>query len=608
MTKEDYNRLKTGFEDPYSLWIREKEIKREKKDLVIPGNCCLFLDDGGYADPGLMSALQDYQVFNGGYDFIYTDEDEVDGEGLRHDPFFKPDYSPDTLESFYYPGALTIVSNALAEETGRVCGFAVGSPEFLRECGKRAKKPLHIPEVLCHAYSHRDYLYENTGNREETGLNDAVISVVILSKDHPKLAETCVKGLLSAAEAEGIKTECLIIDNGSTGENTAEYERLAEELSFRYVREKRDFIYSALCNKGAEITDGEFLLFLNDDIEVPEGTYFLKEMMGHAAGKRTGAVGIKLLYPGGKLIQHCGITLLKSGASHKLTGYDDSREYYRGVNRRRINVFAVTGACLMVERKKFLEAGGFDETFHIAYTDVDLCSSLLLKGYYNVCLNDVYLIHHESLSRRSDKDEREKYLRLKGERERYYEKYGELIKRGDPWYSRNLTDTGLDYRVNYPSPEDRVSLVTALSECEVSETGRYVTVKRAGETIKLKKDRRDGRVLFSLDTLEKKLSDAAGNEDFLEISGWGFVHGRAGYEYGISLLIKDGDRQYYTETMRVPREDLITVFPSERDILFSGFSVKIKNSLFNGYITRENVTILLMKKNIFGHYGGFAAG
>jgi len=512
----------------------------------------------------------------------------------KHDPFFKPDHSPDTLESFYYPGGFTIIRNDLIERTEERGIRNNGGLEFLRECGRAALKPLHIPEVMYHALSHHEYGYKD--KESDTGDGAALpesLAVVILSKDHPELLKSCVSGLYSSAEKEGVRIECVVIDNGSLEENRSRYEGLSERYGFSYVWEKKDFIYSALCNKGASLTRSEVLLFLNDDIEVPEGRLFLKRMIGEALKAKTGAVGCKLLYPGGTRIQHCGITLLKSGASHCFSGYDDDKVYGRGINRIKRNVFAVTGACLMVERKKFLMNGGFDEKLSVAYTDVDLCAALVSLGFFNVCLNDLYLIHHESLSRRSDSEEREKFSRLKREREYFYGKYASLIKNGDPWYNVNLTGTELDMGVNVPTLQDRIPFydADALSAAPAN----------AGNLRKAS----GGGLLYNIEYCGIKQSDAAGHESFLEISGWGFVHGKPGYEYDIQVLIKDEKRAYLLDTGRTEREDLSRVFPKERDILLSGFSVKLDALFFSGVPDKEDIALCFKGKDIFGRDRGF---
>lgn len=586
MKRDEYIKLIRDISDPYSVWIRDKEIKREKRELKIPSDYTLYLDGDGDIDPGLQDALIEYGAFENGFDFIYTDEDETDKKGRRHDPFFKPDHSPDTLDSFYYPGGLTIVKNSLVSRISKVSSQKEESLEFLRECGKAAAKPLHIPEVLYHAGSHHGYGYKDESEKTDSTLLPENVAVVILSKDHPELLKTCVTGLFRAGSEESVGIECVVLDNGSSEENTLRYEALSKEFGFSYVREERSFVFSALCNKGAGLTGSPLLLFLNDDIEVPEHTRFLKKMMAEALKTSTGAVGCRLLYPDGR-IQHIGISLLKSGGSHCFSGYRDDVSYHRNVNRIKRNVFAVTGACLMVERKKFEEAGGFDEDLAIAYTDTDLCAALICKGYYNVCLNSVFLIHHESLSRKADGAEKEKFIRLKEERSFFYKKYSDILIGGDPWYNKNLTGTGLDMGVDVPGTEERIPFydLSSLGKAEKSVKG----AEKAG----------DGQILYNIEGVELLNNDAAGHEDFLDIRGWGFLHGKRGYEYDILVVVHNADRDYVLETGRILREDLPAVFPKERDILLSGFEVKAAAEAF-GDIEGIKISLVFKGKDIFG--------
>ena len=125
--------------------------------------------------------------------------------------------------------------------------------------------------------------------------------------------------------------------------------------------------------------------------------------MGQASLDYTGAVGAKLYYPNSTIIQHCGIINIQQGTLFIcFGGCDDNNLYYFGRNRLDFNVIAVTGACLMVDKKKFQEIGGFDEKLAVTYNDVDLCFKLLEHGYYNVVRNDAILYHHESISRGND--------------------------------------------------------------------------------------------------------------------------------------------------------------------------------------------------------------
>lgn len=586
--------------DPYLYWTEHLETKRKAGEILLPEGYELFADPDGSVDPGLTEALREYGVFKGIYDFIYTDEDE--GGEERKNPFFKPDHSPDTLEEFYYPGGLTIVSPDIVSEVRDLGRFESGTLEFLRECARRCRCPLHIPEVLYHAYSHHTYEYRE----KEEGValeNDPenLLSVIILSKDNPGICRKCIAGLFREGEKEKIRINCIIIDNGSSSDNLKKYEVIADDFGVTYHREAREFNYSALCNLGVRKTRGRFLLFLNDDVEFPEDSKLLTKMLGEAAKETTGAVGCKLLYPGEEKIQHCGITLLKTGAGHKLSGYDDRIIYYRGINRITRNVFAVTGACLMVERRKFEEAGGFDEELSVAYTDVDLCASLICLEYYNVCINSSYLIHHESLTRKADSLYREKYERLKSERSYFYGKHRLLLKRGDPFYNINLTETELDYRVK---GADMFEPVTP-EEAGLKDHLLFVSVS-GKEKHFLKKTQNGKKVCFNIERFGAVMSDEYGNEDIFEIGGWAYVKGRPGYEYDTAIFIKSGGKEYLADTVRVLRDDLPEVFPDEKDIRLSGFLIKIKAGSFEKPPEMGDIMIILEKKGTFGRTGYIA--
>jgi GT2 family glycosyltransferase len=149
-------------------------------------------------------------------------------------------------------------------------------------------------------------------------------------------------------------------------------------------------------------------------------------------------VGAKLVYPGiREQIQHCGIVMTERGPKHLCAHQSDEFTYYFGRNRWNYNYLAVTGACLMVSAKKFAKVGGFDETFPVAYNDVDLCMSLTEAGYYNVVRNDVKLIHKESVSRGRDVADAAKEKRLAEDWFRLKQKHPKFAKE-DPFYNPNL--------------------------------------------------------------------------------------------------------------------------------------------------------------------------
>ena len=277
-----------------------------------------------------------------------------------------------------------------------------------------------------------------------------VVSVIILSKDHPGVLEKCLRSFKEKTRYRFY--EWIVVDNGSSEENREKMETLQRTYGFTYVYEPMPFNFSKMCNLGERKAKGDLILLMNDDIEIIEGSW-LERMAGQALLPHVGAVGAKLWYAGTENIQHAGVTNLKIGPSHKLVTFPDEEDYYFGRNRVTYNVAAVTGACLMVLRKKYEKVGGMDESLPVAYNDVDLCFKLLEAGYVNVQRNDAVLYHHESLSRGLDEQNDGKWERLLAEKEALYERHPQL--RGeDPFYHKDLIDNASNYMCNYKYPHE----------------------------------------------------------------------------------------------------------------------------------------------------------
>lgn len=416
-------------------------------------------------------------------DFIYSDEDKIDNKGKKRSfPNFKPDFSPDTLLSFMYTCHLGVYRRSILEEIGGLRVGVEGAQDYdlvLRFCEK-TNRVGHISKVLYHwrkrpestaakAYS-KDYTSDaayklKTEALKRRGIKGKVepcegtgqtrvvydvpegslISIIIPSKDNFEVLKRCVKSIVEKIEYKGY--EIIVVDNGSNDENRKQASELCAEVGGVYHYEKMSFNFSKMCNLGAELSKGDYLLFLNDDTEVICGD-MLERMAGQAAQPHTGAVGAKLLYPQTTVIQHDGIINLPVGPSHALCYMDDRAVFDFGRNRLDFNYIAVTAACLCIDRKKFFEAEGFFEGLAVGYNDVDLCFKLYEKGYFNVVRNDVSLYHYESLSRGYDTKSEEKLKRLEAERELLYKRHPALRGR-DPYHNVNLSKNRLDFEVDY---------------------------------------------------------------------------------------------------------------------------------------------------------------
>lgn len=604
---------------------------------------------------------------------LYGDEDvwprqRQGGERAneRRSPWFKPDWSPDLLDSWPYFGSLVAVDRVLygkmqnfysvrTEDQGvfirgdqdgidlKVTDFAAYALLLYRltvMAGaylKGSAAVAHIPNILFHCSDETEQLkfLEDTPSgqnnrkrylrdfrdsrmileRHEKADRDAafpepVVSVVIPSKDHPDILQNCLRGCAAAArgwegtlqgdweekspncreekypssgeaafQSDGERTEILLpleiilVDNGSSPENRARVERMIREMNspcfkLHYVYEPMEFHFSKMCNLGAERAKGQFLLFLNDDVELCLPGC-IAQMAALADREYTGAVGMKLYYPDSDRIQHAGITNLPMGPVHKLQFLNDSACYYYNTNRGWRNVLAVTAACLMVGRDKFAQAGGFSEELRVAFNDVDLCFQLYELGYWNVCMNDLYAYHHESLSR-GDDEAPEKLERLLRERDLLYRRHPKLAGQ-DPYYSIHLNRQGLDTRI-------RPAYVIAANKVgQVEESPKRF--EPAGW-------RRDNCLLVRIEDSHDDM-----------ISGYGVVLGDNNACYNIQLLFKavaykdlelqaqeapppsgenEGDADIYAVSiMEQYRPDLDENMPDQVNVALSGFAVKL---------------------------------
>lgn len=388
---------------------------------------------------------------------IYGDED-VKEEGRREKPWFKPDWSPDTFLSCFYFGSLVAVRGSafrkIIAQEDRNRGIYDLCYELIKKYG--GSSVCHIPEILFHGrregYETVKDLKLQEGAVWELPEEKPLVSVIIPSKDNPKVLFTCIHSLLERTQTQ-YPYEILVIDNGSSKENrhmiSAEAERLNREAGgtknfreLRYHYEPMNFNFSKMCNLGASVAKGELYLFLNDDMEIIQSDW-LTLLADKAMLSYVGAVGAKLLYPRSSMIQHAGITNLRVGPAHKLQFLSDEKVHYYGKNRDVHNMMAVTGACLLLRKGVFEKAGGFAEELAVAFNDVDLCYTIFEMGYYNVVRNDVILYHHESLSRGKDGESEEKQLRLLREKDILYERHQNIYGR-DPFYHKYLTTDMLE--------------------------------------------------------------------------------------------------------------------------------------------------------------------
>lgn len=216
----------------------------------------------------------------------------------------------------------------------------------------------------------------------------------------------------------------------------------------RIVEWKMPFNYSAINNFAVSITDGEVVLFLNNDTEVINPDW-LERMLEHALRRDIGAVGAKLYYPDGT-IQHAGVVVSIGGvADHAFKGFEMGSSGYFGNLKTIRNVSAVTGACLMTRREVFNEVTGFDDSLVVAYNDVDFCLRLRAKGYLILWTPFAELYHYEYKTRRYPSSSME-IKRERRERKLYQKKWRCVLRKSDPYYNPNLMYEKANFLIGMP--------------------------------------------------------------------------------------------------------------------------------------------------------------
>ncbi|MGN0240273.1 MAG: glycosyltransferase [Candidatus Weimeria sp.] len=454
-------------------------IKRAAGDWIV------FADHDDTIAPDALYQIHRRILENPDAGFIYSDEDKISADGRkRFDPVFKTDYNPDLLCSENYISHLSAVRRDVMDEAGLLNPSYDGAQDydFTLRCVEKLKDDqiIHIPEVLYHwrtssvstAADQDNKLYAfEAGKRavqahlDRTGIpaevsemtvhgryrvhyhwdDTPLVSIIIPNKDHIDDLRRCIDSIREKTDYPAY--EIIIIENNSEKQETFRYyDSLSSDRRIRVIKYKGDFNYSAINNYGAAYAKGEYLLLLNNDTEVisPE---WMTEMVGICQRKDVGIVGAKLYYPDGT-IQHAGVIIGIGGvAGHAFKYFPHA---HHGTADRLIvcqDYSAVTAACMLVKKEAFDQVGGLSEEFAVAFNDIDFCMKVRKKGYRIVFTPFAELTHYESKSR-GNEDTAEKQERFRGEVERFLDKWGDIVKRGDPYYNKHYSLKREDFSFN----------------------------------------------------------------------------------------------------------------------------------------------------------------
>jgi GT2 family glycosyltransferase len=449
------------------------------------GDYVALLDHDDELRPHALLEMAEAIVRHPDVQLAYSDEDKLDVEGQRFDPYFKPDWNPDLLRSQNYVCHLSVIRTDLVREAG---GFRTGfegsqDHDLILRCTERLLPAQihHVPKVLYHwraiegstaltrdskdyasaagARAVEEHLLRITRGAQVEELAHGhfrvrwplpeqapKVSLVIPTRDCFELLHTCVESLLGSTDYPNV--ELVVVDNQSSEPRALAYlAELGSRERVRVLRYDAPFNYSAINNWAIGQCDGELVGLVNNDIEVISPGW-LREMASQALRDEVGAVGAMLYYPN-DTIQHAGVVLGVHGvAGHIYAGMP--RGYHGHGARAWVaqELSAVTGACLLVRRKVFEEVGGLDERLHVAFNDIDFCLRLREHGYRNVWTPFAELYHHESASRGSE-DTDEKKARFAQEVQFMKDRWGEVLPH-DPAYNPNLSLQSLNFELGFP--------------------------------------------------------------------------------------------------------------------------------------------------------------
>jgi O-antigen biosynthesis protein len=413
-------------------------------------------------------------------DMVYSDEDKLNQQGQRVEPFFKPDWCPDSFLSRMYTCHLGVYRRLLVEAIG---GFRLGFEgsqdyDLVLRLSERTDQIWHLPKVLYHWRNHaasassshdaKPYAEaaakralaeacQRRGEAIQTIGTDAQypgvytirykitahkrVSIIIPTRNLGQVLDRCLQSIFTKTTYPNY--EVILVDNGSDEPETLEIiAKWQQDSRFKSYLLDIPFNYSSLNNYAVRQAQGDYLLFLNNDTEVISEDW-IEALVEQVQRPTIGAVGGLLLYPD-QTIQHAGVVLGLGGvAGHSHKHFS---EHHPGYCRQIVSVnnySAITAACLICRREVFEQVQGFDESLAVAFNDVDFCLKIKQLGYHNVYLPHVKLYHHESKSRGLENTP-QKRRRFEQEQETVQQKW-HILTQTDSCYSPHLTIDREDY-------------------------------------------------------------------------------------------------------------------------------------------------------------------
>lgn len=472
-----------GYVEEYVKGLTDKRISyvKLKKNLGISENtnACIDMAIGDYIalfdhddllHPSVLFKMME-AICKHNADFVYTDEVIFYGKNIYDVKayHYKPDFSPDTLRSCNYICHFSAFSNKLLQKAGgRFDSKCDGSQDYdmILRLTENAECVYHIREALYFWRSHKASVasdisakpYAITAAKRALGshidrigmkgtvdgaasistykiqydiVGNPLVSIVIANKDNVGALTTCIESIYQKSTYKNF--EIIIAENNSQTQEIFDYYKLLQEKynNLKIVTWNNEFNYSAINNFAVGQSKGDYIMLLNNNTSVISPDW-IEQMLMFAQRSDVGAVGAKLYYPN-NTIQHAGIIIGIGGLfgySHRM--FDRYNNGYMARASIIQNLSACSSACLLIKRDIFEKAAGFDESYHISCSDVDLCLRLRKEGYLIVFNPSAELYHYKSKSQKTNNIN-------EADAENFKNKWSDVLKNGDPYYNPNFT-------------------------------------------------------------------------------------------------------------------------------------------------------------------------
>lgn len=401
-------------------------------------------------------------------DVIYSDEDKMTENGERMEPYFKPDYCPDTLLSYNYISHLGVYRKNLVDAIG---GFRVGLEgaqdyNLVLRMTEVTDKIYHIPQVLYHwraisgstalGGGQKNYAYiagkkaledamRRRGCKAEVQFLEKIlfynvrmypckkhfITIIISFKGSINNLKKCLKSIYKKTKIQDF--EIIIVDyhrDNKVPHHILNKYRIKNNVSI--IRKEKNANYSQMGKIAVNKSRGDLLVFIDENIEILSDNWLIL-MAAEAERKEIGAVGVKMVLSDHSVYQ-AGVVLGMNGLAGKI-GYGANEEDsgYMSYLAVRRNYSVVSRECFMVQKEKFLQTGGFDTGLQNKYQVLDLCLKMRESNYYNIVLCDILMKYNRPVC----SEEQQSASCMKDEmkiRERWKQ-----VLMGDPCFSPNFS-------------------------------------------------------------------------------------------------------------------------------------------------------------------------